>query len=212
MKIYVIRHGVTELNTEKVRQHMEGFLSQEGVAQARLLGERLSSIPVDTIFTSPYPRAKQTADIISAFHKQLLVQESEYLVEVRYPSEVFGQPKEDPKSMRIIETVHDHFGEPGWRYSDEETFDEFVGRARTVLEYISKTGFQNAVVVSHERFIRVLVGVVLLGKHFTPDTFRTMRKNLYVSNTGITAFEEQKSDTGHWKLSTLNDHAHVRTI
>lgn len=209
MRIYVIRHGVTESNATNIRQHSEGFLSDEGVSQARLLGERLSSLPVDTIFTSPYPRAKQTADIISSFHKNLLVQESEYLVEVRYPSEVFGKPKDDPKSVRIIEEVHSHFGEDGWRYSDEETFDEFVQRAHTVLDYISKTGFENAVVVSHERFIRVLVGVVLLGREFTPGVFRIVRKNLYVGNSGITICEENKNEGGPWRLITLNDHSHL---
>ncbi len=207
MRIYIIRHGQTDLNASAVRQSVEGQLSQEGIAQARLLGERLSSLPVDTIFTSPYPRAKQTADIITSFHKNLLVQESEYLVEVRYPSEIFGKPKDDPRSIRIINEVQDHFGDSGWRHSDEETFDEFVGRAHTVLEYIAKTGFENAVVVSHERFIRVLVGVILLGSHFTPEVFRTVREKLYVSNSGVTISEQ--GSHGAWRLMTLNDHSHL---
>lgn len=212
MRIYIIRHGVTEANADNVRQSGEGQLSQEGIQQARALAERLSNVTVDSIFTSPFPRARQTADIISARVKQLLVQESPYLVEVRYPSEVIGKPKDDPRSVRIIDTIQEHYGEEGWRYSDEETFEEFIGRAHTVLDYIAKTGFQNVVVVSHERFIRVLVGVILLGHEFTPGVFRTVRKNLYVSNTGITVCQQFGEGGGPWRLMTLNDHSHVEAI
>lgn len=212
MRLYVIRHGVTELNATNIRQSSEGYLSEDGVQQARALADRLSNVTIDSIFTSTYPRARQTADIISARVKQLLVQESPYLVEVRLPSEVIGKPKDDPRSERIIKTIQEHYGEPGWRYSDEETFEEFIGRAHTVLDYISKTGFQNVVVVSHERFIRVLVGVVLLGREFTPAVFRTVRQNLYVSNTGITVCQQFEHKPSSWRLMTLNDHAHVDAI
>ncbi len=212
MRIYIIRHGVTEQNTSNLRQSSEGQLSQDGISQARALADRLSNVTVDSIFTSPFPRARQTADIISARVKQLQVQESPYLVEVRYPTEVIGKSKDDPKSVRILETIQAHYGEEGWRYSDEETFEEFTGRARTVLDYIAKTGFKNVVVVSHERFIRVLVGVVLLGREFTPGVFRIVRKNLYVSNTGITICEQFQNEGGPWRLMTLNDHAHVESI
>ena len=212
MRIYIIRHGVTQLNASGIRQTSEGFLSPEGIAQARAVAERLSNVTIDSIFTSPYPRARQTADIISAQVKQLQVQESPFLIEVKYPTEVVGKPKTDPASVRILETIQAHYGEEGWRYSDEETFEEFVERAHTVLDYISKTGFENVVVVSHERFIRVLVGVVLLGREFTPGVFRVVRKNLYVSNTGITICEQFQNEGGPWRLMQLNDHAHVDAI
>jgi probable phosphoglycerate mutase len=209
MRLYIVRHGVTELNQSNIRQSREGYLSQEGIQQARALSDKLSELTIDSIFTSPYPRARQTADIISAKVKQLLVQESEYLAEVRLPSDMIGKPKDDPHSVRILESIQTHYGEEGWRYSDEETFEEFSERAHTVLDYISKTGFENVVIVSHERFIRVLVGVILLGREFTPGVFRVVRKNLYISNSGITICEQWKNEGGLWRLITLNDHSHI---
>lgn len=209
MRLYIVRHGVTELNQSNIRQSREGYLSQEGIAQARALSDKLSELTIDSIFTSPYPRARQTADIISAKVKQLLVQESEYLAEVRLPSEMIGKPKDDPHSVRILDSIQAHYGEEGWRYSDEETFEEFSERAHTVLDYISKTGFENVVIVSHERFIRVLVGVILLGREFTPGVFRVVRKNLYISNSGITICDQWKNEGGLWRLITLNDHSHI---
>lgn len=209
MRLYIVRHGVTELNQSNVRQSRDGYLSEEGIGQARAVAEKLSELVIDSIFTSPFPRARQTADIISAKVKQLLVQESEYLGEVRLPSELIGQPKNDPRSERILKSIEEHYDDSGWRHSDEETFDEFVGRAHTVLEYIAKTGFENVVVVSHERFIRVLVGVMLLGKSFTPQVFREVRHNLYISNTGVTICDLVQQDTHAWRLITLNDHSHI---
>lgn len=209
MRLYIVRHGVTELNKSNVRQSRDGYLSEEGIQQARAVAEKLSELTIDSIFTSPFPRARQTADIISAKVKQLLVQESEYLGEVRLPSEMIGHPKDDPRSVRILDTIEAHYEDSGWRYSDEETFDEFVARARTVLDYIAKTGFENVVIVSHERFIRVLVGVMLLGSAFTPQVFREVRHNLYISNTGVTISDLVELAHSKWRLITLNDHSHI---
>ena len=209
MRIYIIRHGVTESNADNIRQSREGFLSEEGISEARALSDKMSGLVVDSIFTSPYPRAKQTADIISGKVNQLLVQESEYLSEIRLPSELIGIPTDDAKAKRIIATIDDHSGEKGWRYSDEESFDEYSGRAFAVLEHITKTGFQNVVVVTHHRFIKVLVGVVLLGKNFTADLFTAIKNNVYISNSGITICEQNEETRGAWRLLTLNDHSHV---
>lgn len=209
MRLYIVRHGVTELNASNVRQSRDGYLSQDGIAQARALADKLSALTIDSIFTSPFPRARQTADIISAKVKQLLVQESEYLGEVRLPSEFIGKPKDDPRAQRILEEIQEHYGIVGWRYADEETFDEFIERAHTVLDYIAKTGFQNVVVVSHERFIRVLVGVMLLGREFTAPAFRVVRENLYISNTGVTIADLVQTKKNSWRIITLNDHSHI---
>ena len=209
MRIYIIRHGVTESNESGIRQSREGLLSQEGIGQARALADKMAGLVVNSIFTSPYPRARQTADIISAKVKQLLVQESEYLSEIRLPSELIGVPTKDPKALRIISTIDSHTASKQWRYSDEETFEEYSGRAYAVLDHLTKTGFDNVVVVSHHRFIKVSVGVVLLGEQFSADNFVTVKNNLYISNTGITICEQNDETKGKWRLLTLNDHSHV---
>lgn len=211
MRLYIVRHGQTEGNALDVRQSRDGFLSPDGIQEARALADKLSELVIDSIFTSPFPRARQTADIISAKVKQLLVQESEYLAEVRLPSELIGTPKNDPRSERILASIEAHYESPVWRYADEETFEEFTLRARTVLDYLSRTGFERVVVVSHERFIRVLVGIILLGKAFSPSAFREVRHKLFISNTGVTVADLVDRDLGSWRLMTLNDHSHIRT-
>lgn len=209
MRIYVIRHGETNSNADNIRQSSEGYLSEEGIQQARALAEKMSSLKIDSIFTSSYPRAKQTADIISALGKGLLVQESEYLTEVSLPSEVVGKPKDDPKSQKILSWIKSHGTSAGARYSDEETFNEYVTRARLVLDYISKTGFNNVVMISHHRFIHILVAVVLHAERLTPELFVGMKDHLYISNTGITILEKTTETGGAWRLLTLNEHSHL---
>jgi broad specificity phosphatase PhoE len=210
MRIYIIRHGETENNAGGIRQSREGYLSEEGIQQARALASNLSDITIDSIFTSTYPRAKQTADIISALGKGLLVQESEYLTEIKLPSEIVGKPTNDKNSLQILKWVQSRMG-GGDRYSDEETFNEYVSRAHKVLEHITKTGFQNVVIVTHHRFIHILVSVILLGGELTPRLFATLRDKMYISNTGITVLESTP-DHPSWRLLTLNEHSHLKAL
>lgn len=77
MKIYVIRHGITELNKKKiVNAEVDEPLAPEGTKQAKAL---IPIIPksVIHIYSSPLIRAKQTAEILSlgkrplSFHEEL---------------------------------------------------------------------------------------------------------------------------------------------
>ena len=64
MAIYLIRHGETPLNAKRVIQFPDTPLSDRGQAQARALGERLSTAPVGAVVTSDYQRAYMTADAV----------------------------------------------------------------------------------------------------------------------------------------------------
>lgn len=55
--IYLSRHGDAD---------PFGELTVTGRAQARLLGERLASLPIDAVWHSPLPRAATTAHIVAA--------------------------------------------------------------------------------------------------------------------------------------------------
>ncbi len=62
MEILLIRHGETQWNRELVfRGRADIELSERGKKQAQLLGERLGSMEIDAIFSSPLLRATQTA-------------------------------------------------------------------------------------------------------------------------------------------------------
>lgn len=212
MRIYVVRHGETESNADRIRQSSQGYLSDDGIQEARAAASKLSSLKIDSIFTSSYPRAKQTADIISALGKGLLVQVSDYLTEIKLPSEVVGRPVDDPASKKIFSWLKGHSVSPTARFSDEETYNEYVSRAHKVLEHIEKTGFENTVVVTHHRFIHILVAVVLMGDELTPVLFNRIRNHIYISNTGITIIEKNNENEGQWHVLTLNEHSHLEGV
>lgn len=65
MKIYITRHGETEWNREgKMQGWEDSKLTQKGIENARLLGERLKEVDFDCIYCSPLGRAVETAEHI----------------------------------------------------------------------------------------------------------------------------------------------------
>lgn len=78
MKMYLVRHCETSWNAiGKLQGHRDITLNEVGVLQARLLGDRLKSVKVSKIYSSPLMRAKETADIIGeAIKKEVIILEN----------------------------------------------------------------------------------------------------------------------------------------
>jgi broad specificity phosphatase PhoE len=69
MQLILIRHGETLWNKEgRVQGTSDVELSDAGKKQAELLALSLKDHPLETIHASPLKRARQTAEIINAFH------------------------------------------------------------------------------------------------------------------------------------------------
>jgi probable phosphoglycerate mutase len=66
MALYLIRHGETPGNRDRVIQFPDTPLSDRGLEQARRLGDRMSGVPVAEIWVSDHARAHQTAEAIGA--------------------------------------------------------------------------------------------------------------------------------------------------
>ena len=65
IELYAARHGETVANLENrlCGKDVDSPLTQEGIAQARLLGESLRGIPFDKVYSSPLQRAVATVKI-----------------------------------------------------------------------------------------------------------------------------------------------------
>ncbi len=64
--LIAIRHGETEWNREgRFQGHLNSALNEEGLAQARALGERLATERIDLLLCSDLGRALQTASAIA---------------------------------------------------------------------------------------------------------------------------------------------------
>ena len=65
MELYIARHGQTEYNAARRLQGSgrDAPLTQQGIAQAKALGEVLADLSFDAVYVSPLKRAADTAAI-----------------------------------------------------------------------------------------------------------------------------------------------------
>ena len=147
--IHFVRHGEVH-NPERVLYvRLPGrYLSQEGHRQARSVAEILKFRPIVAVYSSPMPRAVQTADYIAYAHG-LTLQTSEWLHEVNSP--YGGWPQEILARMS------------GGLYSDEiegyEQWSDVYGRMQQFCrEMCARHPDAEIVAVTH--------GDVILSAHF----------------------------------------------
>lgn len=102
MILLLVRHGLTSVTGQKLTGRLPGFgLSEEGRSQARASAERLSSVPVQAVYSSPMERCVQTAEIIASAHGKS-VETVEALSEIDYG-------KWQGKSFKTL------YKNPGWK-------------------------------------------------------------------------------------------------
>ena len=67
MKIYIMRHGLTNWNKiKKLQGRSDILLAQEGIELAEKVAEGMKDVDIDLVISSPLIRAKQTAEIVMA--------------------------------------------------------------------------------------------------------------------------------------------------
>ncbi len=76
MKLYIVRHGEATSNKEGyIAGHMDVELTQEGLTQAKLVAQWLSSHSFDVAFSSDLQRTLVTAHEIMKFHEDLSLEQ-----------------------------------------------------------------------------------------------------------------------------------------
>ena len=103
--LLLVRHATNDLQKDDV---LAGWtpgvhLSQAGRAQAEALAQRLTSLKIEAIYTSPLERTLETAEIIAAPH-ELTVVTREGLGEVRFGISFAG----GEEGADEWESAHDH--------------------------------------------------------------------------------------------------------
>jgi broad specificity phosphatase PhoE len=168
-RLYLVRHGATELTAEDRFSGAVGVeLSDEGRAQAGRLGERLQDEDLTALYSSPLSRTMETARIVSG-HCALPIDTRDGLreishgrwegltrreVEARYPDE-YAAWEEDPFTFAPEE------GESGVAV---------LARALPVIrEIVTRHRGERVLVVSHKATIRLVLSS-LLG--FDPRGYR----------------------------------------
>lgn len=207
-KIYFVRHGESEGNSGPIRQGPDSPLTAKGKKQATFIANRSKNLPVEVVISSTMLRAKETADIIvSAISKPLEM--SELFIERRRAKEEVGKPKDDVAAIEAGKQIRANFHIPGFRFSDEENFEDLKSRVKEALEFLKERQEENILVVTHGFFMRVVMAYVTLGDELTGAQCEQFVRVFHMENTGLTILGCDTTKENPWWLWTWNDHAHL---
>lgn len=208
--VYFVRHGRSEDNVAPVFQSPDSPLDEGGRKQAGNIADRISRLSFEALVSSPFPRAKQTAEAIAAVTGKT-AEYSELFVERIKPTYINGKPYTDKKAEDLWRQWEKSLYTPGMRVEDGENFEDLIARADRALTFLRERKEKSLVVVTHGYFLRTIVARVLLGGFLSGEIFKNIQRVASMENTGLTvlqyraAFEEDPA----WHLWIYNDHAHL---
>lgn len=208
MRFYFVRHGETILNAEHIRQGEDGALSENGRKQAEKVGRSIENLSISRIITSTYPRARETAEIINKHIKAPIIY-SKLLTERRNPKEIIGKSTDDPVVRQIIDQIDLSYHEDDYRFSDEENFTDMKKRAKKCLTLLSLQGAQNTCVVTHHKFLKMLIAYILHRERLHASDFAKLSFFNAANNAGISICEFHPwkifSPTRGWEVVSYNE-------
>ncbi|MBQ7955847.1 MAG: histidine phosphatase family protein [Lachnospiraceae bacterium] len=150
MRLYLIRHGETDLNKQKILQGQSDFeLNDYGRELAVLTGKGLGKVSFDLVFTSPLKRAKETAVLVIREQQEKAI---DILEDLRIQEISFGAYEGmcyGKDNFNIPDKTFLNFFEAPEKYNTPpqgESFEEVIGRTGDFLreladnsEYADKT-------------------------------------------------------------------------
>lgn len=201
MKLYLVRHGVTQDNIDGVHQTDETAINKKGQKQAQLVAKKLANIKIDKMYVSPLDRTYQTAEIISkSLNVPILINEN--LKEIKKPTEIIGKAHKNIEAFRINEKIRKNYHNLSWHYSDEENFRDIKKRCASFLKSIEKKSKEDEgiLLITHNYIAKALVSLAIFRNELTSRIFLDFYDNTVFSNTGIIEME-YKPTTGFKLIS-----------
>ncbi|MDO4632752.1 MAG: histidine phosphatase family protein [Eubacteriales bacterium] len=154
MKIWITRHGQTNLNLQKRMQGLSDMpLNATGEQQAAAVREKIGEVRFDAVYASPLIRARKTASIISGVPDEKII-----------------------KDKRIIEADFGRYEKRNyyllgprmflyWLWPEVipapktvETTASMRKRTTSFLQELEKKQYENVLIVCHGGIMRVLSG------------------------------------------------------
>ncbi|KPK09981.1 MAG: hypothetical protein AMJ56_09380 [Anaerolineae bacterium SG8_19] len=199
--ILLIRHGQNDwVNKRRLAGWTPGVhLNEEGRSQAEQLSERLSSLPLKAIYSSPLERCIETAAFLAHPHG-LEVVELDDIGEVHYGDWQGKKIKKLAKKKRKWYAVQ-HFPSR-FRFPGGESLTEVQKRAVTAIERLNLLHEKELVaVVSHADVIKLILAHYL-GMHI--DLFQ----RIVVSPASVSSL--MLSESGPVRVLRINDDGPIR--
>lgn len=202
--IYLVRHGETDANVhEQIPSHQEP-LNATGFAQAAALAVRTKHLSFDTLISSDFKRAHQTATAIAEL-KGLPIQANALFREMMEPSSLYGVSEHDERVVHYRNVRNEHIHDPSWKQEDGDSWVETLERTRAALAFLEQEPAESILVASHALFLRLCAATMLLDPGEPSLEWFHTAKTLTMNNAGISLCTVTE---GKWKIKTWNDHAH----
>ena len=154
MKIWIARHGQTDLNRDKRMQGLTDCpLNEKGIMQARQSRKNIGDVYFDAVYASPLERARVTGSIIGN------VGLSEVIVDERLIETDFGRyEKCKYYLMGPAMTLYWMFPKVFPVPATVETLDSMKARASSFLRELESRDYENVLVACHGGIMRALCG------------------------------------------------------
>ena len=199
LRIIFARHGQTEWNKEYRFQGRTNIkLTDTGKQQAESLAARLSSWPVEIIYTSPLDRALFTAKAIAKYHniEPVILHELQEINFAGWEGQSITALEKDHHDIFARWRSDPFFNPP----AGAETWEKIYTRLSRAVKIFLDGNYKRICVVSHGGIMRALYAVFTgLNPHKV--------WNMDVSNCAISGVEMRH---GRPCLVFANDDLHIR--
>jgi broad specificity phosphatase PhoE len=201
-QLLLVRHGITAWNAEgRFQGHRDPPLSDEGRAEARLLGERLRHDPAErpaSVVSSPLLRALETAQLIAPDGE---VATDRGLIEIgqgEWEGRTHAELAREDAARYSAWRTHEHALPPGAEPL-EEARSRALAATRAAIAGADEAGTWPLCLVTHGGTIR-LVATELLGIDLA------LGWRLDVDNAALCVLGEHEDG---WRIERWNDVIHL---
>ena len=206
MEIYFVRHGQTIWNVEKRFQGLsDSPLTELGITQAKLLGEKLKDIKFDKFYSTSLKRANDTANYIKGNRKQK-VEIFDDFVEISM-GDMEGIKQEDFKKLYPEQVKNFFFNQLEY---DPSSFggESFLEVRERVIRGLNKfielnKNYERVLVVSHGATLKTLLHYIS-GKDISTLSDEAIPKN--------TSYTIVKYENGKFEIIDFSNISHLEEI
>ena len=203
MEIYFVRHGQTIWNVEKRFQGLsDSPLTELGITQAKLLGEKLKDIKFDKFYSTSLQRAYDTANYIKGNRKQK-VEIFDDFVEISM-GDMEGIQQEEFKKLYPEQVKNFFFNQLEYNPSSfgGESFLEVRERViRGLNKFIElNKNYERVLVVSHGATLKTLLHYIS-GKDISTLSNEAIPKN--------TSYTIVKYENGKFEIIDFSNTSHL---
>ena len=150
MKIWIARHGETDLNAQKLMQGRADMpLNEKGKSQAAQMREKIKDIKFDAVFASPLSRAVDTAKIL-ADSEDITIDER--LIELDFGKYDLKKYNKIGLKMGLYYLFQQYLPAP----KSVETYESIKERCDSFISDLLGKGYGNVLICSHGAFVRTM--------------------------------------------------------